>query len=47
MFGVRIHPIVAILVAVALVGVAMTICFASNPNFMPQFNPFGSSPFER
>lgn len=48
LFGIRIHPIVGLLVIIALVGVALLICFAANPNFMPQLNPFGNggSPFQ-
>ena len=41
-FGIRIHPVVMLLLILALVGVGLLIAFASNPNFLPTFNPFSS-----
>ena len=41
-FGIRIHPAVAVMAVLLLVAVGLLIAFASNPNFLPQVNPFSS-----
>jgi hypothetical protein len=48
LFGIRVHPVVAVSVALALVGIAALICLAARPDFLPEFNPFaGGSPFRQ
>ena len=42
LFGMRIHPVVGIVAVLLLVAVGLLIAFASNPNFLPQVNPFSS-----
>ena len=42
-FGIRIHPLAAVIILVLLVAVGLLIAFASNPNFLPTFNPFQNS----
>jgi len=41
-FGIKIHPVVAMIFFLLLVGVGILIAFASNPNFLPAYNPFSS-----
>ena len=43
-FGIRIHPVVVVILFLVLVAVGMLIAFASNPNFLPSYNPFSSIP---
>ena len=42
LFGIRVHPVVGFLVALAIVGAVVLILCATNSNFMPQFNPFAT-----
>jgi len=42
-FGIKIHPLVAMGVLLLLVAVGFLIAFASDPNFLPAWNPFASS----
>lgn len=42
LFGMHIHPVVGIVAVLLLVAVGLLIAFASNPNFLPQVNPFSS-----
>ena len=41
-FGIKIHPVVMLLFLLALIGIGMLIAFASNPNFLPAYNPFST-----
>jgi hypothetical protein len=45
LLGIRVHPVVLIIVIVALIGIAVLIAMAGNHNVLPRFNPF-SSPFD-
>ncbi len=48
LFGMRIPPALLAAAVLALMALATLICFASNPNFLPNINPFaGDSPFKR
>ncbi len=44
-FGLRIHPLVLLGALLALVAAGLIIALATNPNFLPGFNPFpGGTP---
>jgi len=47
LFGIRIHPVVGVALLILLVAFGLLIAFASNPNFMPAFNPFPGAPDPR
>ena len=43
LFGIKIHPVVGVVLLLLLVAVGLLIAFASNPNFLPALNPFPGS----
>ena len=43
LFGIKIHPVVGVLLLLLFVAVGLLIAFASNPNFLPAINPFPGS----
>ena len=42
-FGIQIHPLAGLAIFVLLVAMGLLIACATNPNFLPGFNPFGGS----
>ena len=41
-FGIRVHPVVGVIVFILLVGAGVLIALATNPNWLPAYNPFSS-----
>ena len=39
-FGIRVHPLAGVAVALALIGAVILVICASDATFLPQFNPF-------